>query len=94
MMFVFTILLMLAFGAVLYLMVRTLPRITEEPQEKESLLDRWERSQDPREDRCRIQRISPEVSSPLESDRAEIRQRRKRWLAQGFIGEAGEKARI
>ena len=47
MMFVFTILLMLAFGAVLYLMVRTLPRITEEPQEKESLLDRWERSRIP-----------------------------------------------
>jgi hypothetical protein len=47
MMFVFTIVLMFALGAVLYLMVRALPRIAEEPQAKESFLDRWAKSQIP-----------------------------------------------
>ena len=47
MMFVFTILLMLAFGAVLYLMVRALPRLAEDTEEKESFLDRWAKSRMP-----------------------------------------------
>ena len=47
MMFVFTILLMLALGAVLYLMVRALPRIEEEPRAEESFLDRWAKSRIP-----------------------------------------------
>jgi hypothetical protein len=47
MMFVFTILLMLALGAMLYLMVRVLPRITEEPVPDKSFLDRWAHSEIP-----------------------------------------------
>jgi len=47
MMFVFTILLMLALGATLYLMVRALPRIEEESQAEESFLDRWAKSRIP-----------------------------------------------
>jgi hypothetical protein len=47
MMFVFTILLMLALGAVLYLMVRALPRVEEEPQAEENFLDRWAKSRIP-----------------------------------------------
>lgn len=47
MMFAFTILLMLALGTVLYLMVRALPRVAEEPQSKESFLDRWAHSEIP-----------------------------------------------
>lgn len=46
-MFAFTIILMLALGAVLYLMVRALPRIVEEPRTEESFLDRWEKSRIP-----------------------------------------------
>ena len=47
MMFIFTILLMFALGAVLYLMVRVLPRVEEEPRTEESFLDRWARSRIP-----------------------------------------------
>jgi Na+-transporting methylmalonyl-CoA/oxaloacetate decarboxylase gamma subunit len=47
MMFVFTILFMFALGAVLYLMVRALPRVAPDPQAKESFLDRWARSEIP-----------------------------------------------
>jgi len=47
MFFVFTILLMLALGTVLYLMVRALPRVAEEPPSKESFLDRWAHSEIP-----------------------------------------------
>jgi hypothetical protein len=46
-MFVFTILLMGSLGVVLYLMVRALPRLAEEPVEKESFLDRWAHSEIP-----------------------------------------------
>ena len=38
---------MLSLGAVLYLMVRALPRITEEPSEKKNFLDRWAHSDVP-----------------------------------------------
>lgn len=47
MFFAFTILLMLALGTVLYLMVRALPRVVEEPQARESFLDRWAHSEIP-----------------------------------------------
>jgi hypothetical protein len=47
MMFIFTIFLMLSLGAVLYLMVRALPRVAEEPETKESFLDRWAKSEIP-----------------------------------------------
>ncbi len=47
-MFIFTTVLMISLSAVLYLMVRALPRIAEEPPvEKRSLLDRWAHSQIP-----------------------------------------------
>ena len=46
-MFVFTILLMVSLGVVLYLMVRALPRLAEEPAEKEHFLDRWAHSKIP-----------------------------------------------
>ena len=46
-MFVFTILLMVSLGVVLYLMVRALPRVAEEPAEKKSFLDRWAHSEIP-----------------------------------------------
>jgi hypothetical protein len=38
---------MISLSAVLYLMVRALPRIVEEPSEKRSFLDRWAHSQIP-----------------------------------------------
>ncbi len=47
MFFAFVIILMLALGTVLYLMVRALPRITEDAPAKESFLDRWARSEVP-----------------------------------------------
>ena len=47
-MFVFTTVLMVSLSAVLYLMVRALPRIVEEPLvEGQGLLDRWTHSQIP-----------------------------------------------
>ena len=46
-MFIFTILLMVSLGVVLYLMVRALPRVAEEPAAKESFLDRWAHSEIP-----------------------------------------------
>jgi len=46
-MFVFTILLMVSLGVVLYLMVRALPRVAEEPAEKKSFLDRWAHTETP-----------------------------------------------
>lgn len=46
-MFIFTILLMLSLGTVLYLMVRALPRVAEEPGTKENFLDRWAKSEIP-----------------------------------------------
>ena len=46
--FVFTSILMVSLSAVLYLMVRALPRVAEEPpSEKSAVLDRWARSQYP-----------------------------------------------
>jgi hypothetical protein len=49
-MFIFTSILMVSLSAVLYLMVRALPRIAEDPAaetEKHGLLDRWAHSQIP-----------------------------------------------
>jgi hypothetical protein len=47
-MFIFTSILMISLSAVLYLMVRALPRIVEEPStEKQGLLDRWAHSHIP-----------------------------------------------
>lgn len=47
-MFIFTTVLMVSLSAMLYLMVRALPRIAEEPlAEKRNLLDRWAHSQIP-----------------------------------------------
>lgn len=47
-MFIADSILMIALSAMLYLMVRALPRIAEEPPaEKPGLLDRWARSQFP-----------------------------------------------
>lgn len=47
-MFIFTTVLMISLSAVLYLMVRALPRIAEEPAvEKQNFLDRWTHSQIP-----------------------------------------------
>lgn len=47
-MFIFTSVLMVSFSAVLYLVVRALPRIVEEPSgERRGLLDRWAHSQIP-----------------------------------------------
>lgn len=45
--FIFTDILMLSLGAVLYLMVRALPRIVEDPSEKKNFLDRWAHSDAP-----------------------------------------------
>ncbi len=48
MMFAFTSLLMLSLSAVLYLMVRALPRLAEEPEtERKNFIDRWAHSQFP-----------------------------------------------
>jgi hypothetical protein len=44
--FIVTDLFMLSLGAILYLMVRALPRIAEEPERK-GLLDRWAHSELP-----------------------------------------------
>jgi hypothetical protein len=38
---------MVALGVVLYLMVRALPRVAEEPAAKENFLDRWAHSEIP-----------------------------------------------
>ena len=46
-MYIFTILLLLAISAMLYLMVRALPRVAEEAGTKETFLDRWARSKLP-----------------------------------------------
>jgi len=45
--FVFTDIFMLSLGAVLYLIVRALPRIAEEPSEKKNFLDRLAHSDIP-----------------------------------------------
>ncbi len=45
--FIFTDILMVSFSAVLYLMVRALPRVTEEPPAKTGFLDRLAHSQLP-----------------------------------------------
>ena len=45
--FIFTDILMLSLGVVLYLMVRALPRIAEEPSEKKNFLDRLAHSDIP-----------------------------------------------
>ena len=45
--FIFTDILMLSMGAVLYLMVRALQRIAEEPPEEKNFLDRWAHSDIP-----------------------------------------------
>jgi len=47
--FIFTTLLMLSLGSILYLMVRALPRVAEEtaPADRKNLLDRWAHSELP-----------------------------------------------
>lgn len=45
--FIFVTILMVSFSCVLYLMVRALPRIVEEPEERRGLLDRWAHSEIP-----------------------------------------------
>ncbi len=46
--FIFTLLLMFSLSALLYLMVRALPRIVDEPAaEQRGLLDRWAHSEIP-----------------------------------------------
>jgi len=46
--FIFTLLLMFSLSAVLYLMVRALPRIVDEPPpEQRGILDRWAHSELP-----------------------------------------------
>ena|SRR5271157_3502795 len=45
--FIFTDIFMLSLGAILYLMVRALPRIVEEPLEKKNFLDEWAHSDIP-----------------------------------------------
>jgi hypothetical protein len=47
MIFALTIVIFLALGVILYLMVRALPRVAEEPAKKNSFLDRWARSRIP-----------------------------------------------
>ena len=42
--FIFTDILMIALGVVLYLLVIALPRVAEDPEEKKSVLDRWAHS--------------------------------------------------
>jgi hypothetical protein len=45
--FVSTDILLLAIGAILYLMVRALPRVAEEPSDRQGVLDRWAHSELP-----------------------------------------------
>ena len=73
MMFIFTILLMLALGTVLYLMVRALPRVAEEPRAKESFLDRWAHSEIPEKIDAAFNGFLGEISPPREGFCLEIR---------------------
>lgn len=45
--FIFTTILMLCLGAVLYLTVQALPRIVEEPADETNFFERWARSEMP-----------------------------------------------
>ncbi len=45
--FIFTIILMVCLGTVLYLTVQALPRIEEVPSEEKGFLERWARSEMP-----------------------------------------------
>ncbi len=45
--FIFTIILMIGVGIMLYLTVQVLPRIEEAPSEKKGFLERWARSEMP-----------------------------------------------
>ena len=45
--FIFSTLLMLSLGTILYLVARSLPRVEEEPNAKPSVLDRWATSEIP-----------------------------------------------
>ena len=45
--FIFIIILMLCLGAVLYLTVQALPRIAEEPEAEQGILERWAHSEVP-----------------------------------------------
>ena len=45
--FIFTIILMICVGTVLYLMVQALPRIEEAPSEGKGFLERWAHSEVP-----------------------------------------------
>lgn len=45
--FIFSTILMLSLGSILYLAARTLPRVEEEPRAKPNLLDRWAASELP-----------------------------------------------
>jgi hypothetical protein len=45
--FIFTTILMLCLGTVLYLTARALPRIAEEPAAERGILERWARSEMP-----------------------------------------------
>ena len=45
--FIATDIFMLAIGAVLYLMVRALPRVSEDASDRQGLLDRWAHSEVP-----------------------------------------------
>lgn len=47
MQFIFTIVLMICLGTVLYLTVQALPRIEEAPSEEKGLLERWAYSEMP-----------------------------------------------
>ena len=45
--FIFTIILMISLGFILYLMVRALPRVVEDEAQESNFLDRWAHSQIP-----------------------------------------------
>lgn len=45
--FIFSTILMLSIGSILYLAARALPRVEEEPRGKQNLLDRWAASELP-----------------------------------------------
>jgi len=45
--FIFTIILMICVGTVLYLMIQVLPRIEEVPSEEKGFLERWAHSEMP-----------------------------------------------
>lgn len=47
MQFIFTIILMICLGTVLYLTVQALPRIEEVPSDEKGFLERWARSEMP-----------------------------------------------